>query len=327
MKFKYLLLIIVLLSTSLFAETEKVKIGVILPLSGQFSSFSEDWKKGIQQAQDPNFDFVYEDSACLPSKAVTAYRKLTSIDHIKFFIGPACGSPQLAVAPLLKRNDQLAMLGSSAPAEVFQSSGQRMFSSQSAIEQESAFNADKIFQLGVKSVVIVYFDNNFSKAHETVFRKLYKGDVLETIAYVDGNLSNFKSIALRVKKLNPDGVYMPDASPVLQGILKEFAQIGLSNKKFFGVYSFQSDKVLEAAGEYGNGVIYSYPAIGDENALTYFPKTAAILLQNAIKSCSASLSTDCVRKALTESNKFSAVGTLETPFLLKTIRQGSFSTF
>jgi len=82
------------------------KIGVILPLTGELALFGEKVRRGIELAASDGqgeFDLIFEDSASSPVKAVTAFQKLTSIDSVKFIIGPAGPGETLAVAPLAVR--------------------------------------------------------------------------------------------------------------------------------------------------------------------------------------------------------------------------------
>ncbi|RMD84594.1 MAG: amino acid ABC transporter substrate-binding protein, partial [Candidatus Dadabacteria bacterium] len=153
--------ILTCISIQLTALAEN-NIGVIIPLSGNFARYGQQIQQSLQETKSTSIKYIYEDEGCHPRKAITAYKKLTVINGIKIFIGPFCGSPQTAVAPMLPINKQIAILGSSAPRKVFQSSGGRMFSTQPSIEEESAFNAKQAYKMGSRKVVILFFENNFS---------------------------------------------------------------------------------------------------------------------------------------------------------------------
>lgn len=76
--------------SSVSEKKEVVKIGVISILSGQFGSFGEGYLNGVRLAEEswekehPNIDvqLVVEDDGFDAKKAVTAYKKLTSIDRV-----------------------------------------------------------------------------------------------------------------------------------------------------------------------------------------------------------------------------------------------------
>jgi len=226
------------------------------------------------------------------------------------------------VAPLLKAKKQLAILGSSAPRNVFELSGGRMFSTQHSIEQESTFLAQKLSDAGLKRVAIVFLENQFSRAHEKAFRDHFRGDVAETLAYGGSDLSELKLTALRVRRLDVEALFVPDAFPLMQGLMKELAGQGLRNLKVYSVYSAQSEDVLKAMGPEGEGLIYSYPAIGSADALDYFPALAARIMKRVVAECGND--PECGLRLLRKEYKFDQYGVLEGELLLKTVSNGAF---
>lgn len=300
---------------------DEVKIGVIVPLTGSFARYGEKIQKVISAFDDEKVQFVFEDEGCDPKVAVTAYKKLVELDGIKLFLGPWCGSPQSAIAPLLKSSGHLAVVGASTPEAVFDASGGRIFSTQASIEEESKFLAEKLNDLGVSSVATVFRENAFSRAHEAAFIKNYKGTIVQTFAYSSDDPSELKSIALRIKQLQPAALYIPDASPLLGGLAKDLRLIGVK-KKIYSIYSVQSDDVMMALGQGSDKLIYSYPDIGQEEALHYFPAVAAKLLVRAAVGCNGEV--QCVRKELLAQNNFNQNGILSGSLGLRMIRDGKF---
>jgi hypothetical protein len=65
------------------------------------------------------------------------------------------------------------------------------------------FNAQEAYRLGARKVVIVFDENDFSRAHEDAFRKTFKGEVLNTLAYSSPDGSSLREIATRIKQLAP----------------------------------------------------------------------------------------------------------------------------
>lgn len=319
-------LLLILLLIPFVLDAQETKVGVIVPLSGNFAKYGDKIREGIAKFSNLNISYLYEDEGCDPKKAMTSYIKLTNVDKVKLFSGPWCGSPQSVVAPLLKKNKQFSIIGGSASKDLYERSGKRFFSTQHSIEEESVFNAKKIYDLGAKKIVIVFFENEFSRAHEKAFRSEYKGKVLDTITYSYTDPSIFKSVALKIRKLNPDSVYFPDASPLLDGMLKEIKAIGLNDLKLFSVYSAQFDSVLTAVGEYGEGLIYSHPDIGEDNAVTHFSSLASKIISNLSSNCKT-IDDKCVFDYLKNNYNFNSNGVLEGKLILKTIKNGKYVKF
>ena len=218
------------------AET---KIGVIATLTGPFARYGAKVQAAVSAVKSDSVSMVFENEGCEPKVAVSAFKKLSEVDRVRLFIGPGCGSPQSAIAPLLSRGGQLAVLGSSAPRGLFRQSDGRMFSTQPSIEDESTFLGNQLSERGVNSVVIVFSENGFSRAHEAAFRASYRGKILETFAYTSDAPAELKSIALKIKQLNAEALYVPDGFPLLRGFGRELRAIG-AERPIYSVYSAQS---------------------------------------------------------------------------------------
>lgn len=300
----------------------QIKTGVIVPLSGEFTRYGDRIRKGITKASPDHLKLIFDDEGCDAARAITSYHKLTSMDGVRYFLGPWCGSPQTAVAPMLRSGKQLAMLGSSAPLAVHELSGGRMFSTQHSIEQESTYLAQAMNSMGIRQTAIIFLENQFSRAHEKAFRTAFKGEVHKTFAYSTADMATIKAIVLQVRKMNLDALYLPDAFPLMQGFVKEIRSQGMQSLRIFSVYSAQSEDVLNALGKDGEGLIYSYPDIGDSNALEHFPLMAADILDKVISTCGENV--DCSLAELRNNYKFDSNGVLEGALVLKTIRNGRF---
>ena len=190
------------------------------------------------------------------------------------------------------------------------------------MEKESTFNAREANRRGLKRAAIIFVENEFSRAHEKAFRKAFKGEVLETLTLPEADATYIKSIALKLKGLDFDLLYVPDAWPLSMGLLKEIHKLGLKGKTVLSVYSAQMQDVITANGAAADGLIYSYPeGLPDENAPSYFTRQCSTLLFDAIKACSGDVS--CIRAKLNE--MFGPRGILSTPLQLKTVIKGSFA--
>lgn len=71
-------------------KSQPTKIGVILPLSGNFASPGNDAVKGIDlyKESNPGCEFIVEDDKGEPKETLNAFNKLKSIDKARYFFGP-----------------------------------------------------------------------------------------------------------------------------------------------------------------------------------------------------------------------------------------------
>ncbi|HMO18231.1 MAG TPA: penicillin-binding protein activator [Oligoflexia bacterium] len=105
---KNLLFLLSLLVTT-FAWADQ-KVGVILPLTGDFGYFGQDFKQGFLVGLDKLKaeghkvpEILFEDDQCLAKSAVSAFTKLTKISKVSLIIGPACSASIKSISPIAQR--------------------------------------------------------------------------------------------------------------------------------------------------------------------------------------------------------------------------------
>jgi branched-chain amino acid transport system substrate-binding protein len=111
------ILIIVGVSAQQKSGTDTIRVGVILPLSGQYASLGETDRNGILLAQkdlgeDSRVEFIFEDDKYDAKTALSAYRKLRDLDKVDAII--SLGAPTIeAIQPVVTKEDVLTLqLGS-----------------------------------------------------------------------------------------------------------------------------------------------------------------------------------------------------------------------
>lgn len=87
-----------------------VKVGVILPLSGDYGAIGESVKNSIQMSyddlQNKNVELIFEDGQADSKQALSAYNKLQTIDNVDIIIG--LDNPTLeAIKPIINKTDEL----------------------------------------------------------------------------------------------------------------------------------------------------------------------------------------------------------------------------
>lgn len=110
----------------ILAEPNEIKVGGILILSGEGSSIGIEAQHGALIAIDEvnstdelkgkKLRFIWEDETSgKAERAVTAYRKLTSVDHVHYIFGPSFQDGLMALAPMAKR-DNILLITPSTPS-------------------------------------------------------------------------------------------------------------------------------------------------------------------------------------------------------------------
>lgn len=300
-------------------DSAKIKIGVLAPLTGVVADYGEEIKKGILAAASSTdmtgVEFVFEDDKCEPKEAVSAFNKLVSVDKATVILGPACGSPQEAVVPLIKDNSAVVLVMSAASKGLYEKSEGNFFNIQYSLEGESTFNALKMNEMGYKKVALVTYRNAFSNTHAEAFKAAYKGQIFDHV--LTDNSTDVSPEIAKIKAEKPDAIYVPDIAFFFAGGLSKLKQYGVAAP----VYSTYVAE-LPAVRALVPGVTYSFPAdlSGTQGAVYELSKQAAVIALDAVKECKNSAS--CVKDHLNKSGKFSQYGVYQRTVILKQIKDG-----
>lgn len=296
-------------------EDEVIKIGVLLPLSGDFAAFGESFKRGLEDSNLDNVKLIYEDTKCKSIDAINGFRKLSDVDGVRYIIGPACGSPQEAIAPLVKDEEILVLIPIAASEKLFEESGRKIYQMQYSLEDESKFIAEIIFADGHESAVVIGFPNSFSETHVNGFKNNFKGEVHE-IRFSDYS-TDINSELTKISQINPDAIFITDIGFFLSNGIDRLMQFNI-DATVYSQYATQYEPIRE----FVEGVTYSFP--GDihlnEGAEYALSKQAAELLGNYIKECENDH--NCVKGKLDNSGLFNEKGVSTRLIILKRIENG-----
>jgi branched-chain amino acid transport system substrate-binding protein len=103
------------------APTEKIKVGVILPLSGQYASIGESIKNSMNMSlsdlENKNVELIFEDDRFDSKTALSAYNKLQTVDNVDIVVG-LMSSTLETIKPIINKTDELMLtVGNEATIE------------------------------------------------------------------------------------------------------------------------------------------------------------------------------------------------------------------
>ncbi len=88
-------------------NTEKIKVGVTLPLSGNSALWGTDIKNGLLFANEDlaqgRYELIIEDDRCDAKTAVTIAHKFIEIEKVKWVLGFGCSGTLLSTAKLYEQ--------------------------------------------------------------------------------------------------------------------------------------------------------------------------------------------------------------------------------
>lgn len=213
----------------------EVKVGVIIPLSGDVASLGEKVMRGIEIANkqfdaEDHIRFIYEDGGIEPKKAVTAYQKLFSLNQAHLFIGPFGPDQTLAVAPILKPAD--LMLAISLCEDRFKPHPQ-IFCTYPSIPEQVTSAIPIIRSQQIKKLALIVPNSELGliveqelKDHQT--EGGYEINIVEKIKLGD---RDFRTQIAKIKAAGSDALYfgsLPEEGYVL---LKQLYDLNFSGPK------------------------------------------------------------------------------------------------
>jgi len=224
-----------LLFTKQAHSQEKIKIGVIAPLSGSISTVGETLKNSVMLADislDNNdlVEFIFEDDSFSPKNSVTAARKLISQDKVSGIIIFG-SSTSLAVAPIAETEKipTIAM----ALSEKVALSREYTFRLFFIVDDLAELAAKEAVKLNYQSLAIVTTTQDGMLAMRDKFLTTNKIKLLlnEEVAPEE---TDFRSTASKIARLNPSAVFLALLPPQPSSFSKQLRQLGYKGELFSG---------------------------------------------------------------------------------------------
>jgi len=258
-----------------------LRIGAILPMTGQASGYGKWMERGIDLAvEDVNasggisgrkLEVIVEDSKSDNRAGVDAANKLTSVDHVPVIMTTLTGVTQ-AVIPVTERSKVILFTSATAPGLTEQ--GKYVFRNATNVANEvdrmvSACKDD----LHLGRVAMIYLNNPVGVWAHDYFRKSFAsiGGELVAAQSFQPDATDFRTQLLRVKAADPEALYIMGYQQ--DGlIMKQARELGI-RCQFLGAIDCELPEVIRIAGPAAEGTIYtkaSFDATSGDAAVRSF---------------------------------------------------------
>lgn len=237
------------------------KIGVLLPLSGQFTRYGQSALDGISCAFglfDPcsagtsKIQMIVKDSGGTGAQAASAVRELIEQEKVAGIIGPlvsaemneAINAAQNLGVPIITLAPQKRSAGQSF---VFQHTHRP--------EKEIESLADKSLQEGIRSFIIIYPQNRYGEDVQKFFKERVsgRGEIVATFGY-EADLPNFydtiqhliqkPAIAEAIKKYGRNlGIFIPDSYRQVLQIAQALEKLDVKTPRLLGTSRWHHDSL------------------------------------------------------------------------------------
>lgn len=259
-------------------QADTIVIGHIAPLTGDAAVWGVWEREGIDLAVDEinseggvdgkRLVVMHEDDQGDGSVAVSAIQNLITARNVHIVIGGTLSGTTLAMAPVAMRN-KVVLLSPSAQSPKISHAGNFIFRIFASTTVEGSYLASLIEKSGVRSVGILYINNDFGGGlNQTVVKEL-SGHVRITAdeAYA-GDTRDFRThIQKVVGNSAPEAIMLLGYQADVATIVKQMAEVGIK-ARIFAPNSFEGDETVRIAGTAAEGVIYDYPVLPDTQYVT-----------------------------------------------------------
>ena len=242
--------------------TEPDKMGVIAPLSSDFSAIGEELKRGIDLAVEQlkshgtNISVMYEDDMFDPKQAATAAQKLINIDKVNLVVLFSV-EEATPVIPIFENNKvPLVVLWDSNA--FLKDAGDYVFSNGFSTEKAGQLMADFASStLKLKRVAVISHIDAWSEIISQAFADQFKsngGEVIYTDAVQVGT-SDFRLTVTKLKSAKPDSVYVPLIPFDSVSFIKQAKELGLNVPIMSGDALIQD--VIDASGDASKNIYFT----------------------------------------------------------------------
>lgn len=259
-------------------EDEVIKIGAILPLTGDLANYGNNAKNGINLLADvinenggingKLVEIIYEDSKALPKDALSAAQKLIKSDKVIAIIGGVASSALLSFSKLANDNKTVVVSPAASSPKITEA-GPYIY----RVWPSDIFEADAMLEYliknSAKSLALLYVNNDYGISMISKIENELSGagiDIVIKEAFVQ-NTNDVRTQLSKIKETNAEYLYIISYPAETIVILKQIKELGITSKKI-ATSSFEDPIILDNVGEIANGVIFTSPLPADSSNQT-----------------------------------------------------------
>lgn len=249
-------------------EQKIIKIGAILPLTGNLAWLGVGEKNGMELAKEKinknggilnnKLEIIYEDSQGDPKLALSAVNKLISVDNAKFILVSTTGCANVII-PVIEKEGALEFAITIDPKITDRS--QNIFRVWVSDDQQWSLIAQYLNKKKsmYNKIGIIRVNNEYGINSKKSFFEYLGQDI--NIAFDEEHPlgeKDFKNIISKIKSKKIDGIVLMEYANDLVNLVKQLKENGV-NTQLFGNIDFIFDFVKKSLFELADGVIFTAP--------------------------------------------------------------------
>ncbi len=357
---------VLLLTLALFVlgacerRQEGLKVGIILPATGEKAKFGEIEKKSFEMALEEinaaggvngkKIEFLYEDDTGRPDVARSAAEKLITKDKVVMLGGGYGSSETFAIAGVAQQNRIPFLVNTGSDNKITEMKWDYVFRlNQPVSDYPMALESFMTDVVKPQTVAILYENTNFGSSGSKEFQQTCEKMKLKVVmneGYQSGGV-DFKPLLVQVKQANPDVVYMISYLMDASLMMKQSMELKLAPKIFVGGGAgFTLPEFVQNAGKSANMVFSAtlwYQTLPYPGAKEYYDKfvarnkmpteyhgaeaySAAYVIADGLKRAK-SPTPDDVRESLTKTDLMTVFGPVKFVAYEKMTNQNKLPTY
>jgi len=247
-----------------------IRIGIVLPLTGDGANYGKRCLNGISWAVDKinrsggitgrKLVTVVEDSRSTPKDAVTAISKLISADHIKIVVGDIMSGPTLAMAPIAEQN-KVVLLAPGASNPSLRDAGDFIFRDWTSDDYDGKAMADYLLKVNQKTVGLLVQKIDYAVGVADALAREFNalgGKVIQREEF-ETTETNLRTYLAKLKTAGVPNVYLSAQSQETGMALKQAIEIGY-RPRWFTTLTVDTPECARIAGKARESVIFTTPA-------------------------------------------------------------------
>ena len=339
---------------------DSIKVGIILPVTGDKAKFGEIEKKSFELALDElnaaggvngkKLEFVFEDDTGRPDVARSAAEKLITKDKVVMLGGGYGSSETFAIAGVAQQNQMPFLVNTGSDDKITTQGWNFIFRLNPPVsEYPKALESFLTDVVKPKTAAILYENTNFGSSGSKEFQQICERLGIKVVVlegYEHGGV-DFKPLLIKVKQFKPDLVYMISYIMDASLLMRQSMELRLNPKVFVGgAAGFTLPEFPKNAGK-ASDLVYSatlwYQTLPFPGAKDYYDKfvkrfgmdteyhgaeayAAAYVIADALKRAK-SLQADDVRQALAATDMMTVFGPVKFIAYDKMTNQNKLPTY
>jgi branched-chain amino acid transport system substrate-binding protein len=263
-----------------FAPGDKIKLGYVGPMTGDYAAFGTDISRGVELAVKYHgavmgfeVEVVVEDTQGTPEQGAAVANKFAADEKMAAVVGHTfSGSTEVAIP--IYDDAGIAMMSPSATNPTLVEIGSNVFNRVAFTDaMQGQFAAEYIYNtMGIKKVAVMHDGGAYGQGLAEIMAGAFEdlgGEVVASEAITPGE-TDYSAPLAAIAAASPELIYFGGYDADAAVLVSQMGAAGLEGVKFFGCDGTYGVKYIELAGDASEGTYSTYVPIPESDAFTKF---------------------------------------------------------